>query len=97
MGADEELGRREPGGRVPEKGRGKPTSPYFGLTQDWRACQRSNANSKRFKRKCVIIIIYYRVLSEVHQLGFPGGASGKEPACQGRRHKYISIFQDWGK
>ena len=28
-------------------------------------------------------------------LGFPGGASGKEPACQCRRHKR-SGFDPWG-
>ena len=29
-----------------------------------------------------------------HLMGFPGGASGKEPACQGRRHKR-SRFNPW--
>ena len=27
-------------------------------------------------------------------LGFPGGAGGKEPACQGRKHKSPS-FDPW--
>ena len=26
-----------------------------------------------------------------HQMGFPGGASGKEPACQRRRHQSLGF------
>ena len=33
-------------------------------------------------------------LSDVHFMGFPGGASGKEPACQCRRYKRCR-FDPW--
>ena len=32
----------------------------------------------------------------LHAMSFPGGASGKEPACQGKRHKIHEFeFDPW--
>ena len=33
------------------------------------------------------MVVLFLVLKEPIYWGFPGGASGKEPACQCRRHK----------
>ena len=42
---------------------------------------------------CVCIYIYIYIYLYIH-LGFPGGTSGKEPACQYRRHKRCR-FNPW--
>ena len=46
-------------------------------------------------QKQLKLVFVNKVSLGVHQgLGFPGGASGKEPACQCRRHKRLE-FDAW--
>ena len=30
-------------------------------------------------------------------VGFPGGMSGKEPACHYRRHRHAGLIPGWGR
>ena len=40
---------------------------------------------RRTKTSLLLFLLFY--FSSIDDLGFPGGTSGKEPACQCRRHK----------
>ena len=61
------------------------------LSPSWESSQNSGLASE-MKEKDLMWLLFCSPLS--HTWGFPGGASGKKPSCQCRRHKKCR-FDPW--
>ena len=57
---------------------------------------------KIFKKECLhvyngVTLLYHRDWHNIYKLGFPGGTSGKESACQCSRHRRCRFNPSVGK